>query len=133
MASTATRISLNGWIIVIAVVLTVASVIGMIYVDQLNRASINECNKRSSAVHRPWIRSLLKWKQMHSSSVQYLMVNLHRNQKLAQKLPTEFYKLGPFHSSTGKEGNYYPFPLKSTDDFLFPKRDQSTEIIVCLN
>jgi hypothetical protein len=46
MASeTKTRISFEGWIIITAVVLIVASAIGMIYVDQVNRASIEECNK----------------------------------------------------------------------------------------
>ncbi|EFX83243.1 hypothetical protein DAPPUDRAFT_315684 [Daphnia pulex] len=44
MASTKTRISFEGWIIITAVVLIVASAIGMICVDQVNRASIEECN-----------------------------------------------------------------------------------------
>jgi hypothetical protein len=45
MASTKTRISFEGWITITAVVLIVASAIGMICVDQDNRASIEECNK----------------------------------------------------------------------------------------
>jgi hypothetical protein len=46
MSSTKTRISFEGWITITAFVLIVATAIGMICVDQVNRASIEECNKR---------------------------------------------------------------------------------------
>jgi hypothetical protein len=45
MASFLKKISPTSWLSLAAVVLIVASAIGMIFIDQINRAKLEECNK----------------------------------------------------------------------------------------
>ncbi|EFX83522.1 hypothetical protein DAPPUDRAFT_239959 [Daphnia pulex] len=106
MASFFKKISPTSWLSLAAVVLIVASAIGMIFIDQINRSKLEECNKRigcSSSLNP-------QFAEMKTDASLIRAVpddNFHRNYNSAQELPPELFKRVPFRL---KERKLLSFP-----------------------